>query len=52
MLNRIKQWIFKMILRLMENRKIRTWTLCFALRHAPVAKFLAKIGVQEDGEDQ
>ena len=48
MLNRIKQWFFNVVLKLMENRKIRTWALCFALRHASVAKFLAKIGVQED----
>ena len=50
MLNKLKQLLFKVVLRLMENRKIRTWTLCFALRHAPVAKFLASIGVEERGE--
>ena len=50
MLSTIKQWIFDLILKLMENRTIRTWALCFALRHAPVAKFLAKIGFEESGE--
>ena len=32
----------------MENRTIRTWTLCFALRHAPVAKFLEKLGMDRE----
>lgn len=50
MLNKVKQWLFNIILRLMENRKIRTWTLCFALRHAPVAKFLEKLGVEPENK--
>lgn len=50
MLNKIKRWLVDIAVRLLENRKIRTWTICFALRHAPVAKFLASIGVEEKGE--
>jgi len=51
MLAKLKQWFFQLILKLMENRKIRTWALCFALRHASVARFLSAVGVNDEGTE-
>jgi len=45
---KIKKWLLDIALRLMSNRKIRTWVLCFALRHAPVQKILDEMGVKDD----
>ena len=46
----LKKWLFNIVVKLMANRSIRTWTLCFALRHAPVEKILKEAGVLEDEE--
>ncbi len=50
MKEKIKRWLLGLLLKLMENRTIRTWTICFALRHAPVKKILDNMGVNDDAK--
>lgn len=44
----LKRWAVAIALKLMSNRTIRTWTLCFALRHAPVQKLLKELGIEDE----
>jgi hypothetical protein len=46
-MKKIKKFFVDILLKLMENRKIRTWVLCFALRHASAAKIVEKLGIDE-----
>jgi hypothetical protein len=48
MVKKLKQWFWSIMLRLMSNRKIRTWVLCFALRHVSAQKIVGELGIEDE----